>query len=297
MANSRLKEMLAHAGERMALDLRQRLVPHRGEQGVAREQVLREFLRAYLPKRFEVSTGFIFDAEGLVSEQIDIIIADSMVAPRFEAPGGSRFYPCEAVVAAGEVKTHVTTRRELWDAIAHLRTVSLLDRSAGGRSFCYRTGEPLDQRGNHLHRIFTFLMIVDRAPSAELTTEVLVDVVHRSEPYEWPNIIVAPEKYLVTFACDGGVCPNTEHARGISTISGDNFSEVLLRFYLYLSQAIVTTSVAQVSSWAYLGDLLPISGETIFAATNEDDEPPPYLSTLNMLPWTCPYGEGEDAEP
>lgn len=303
MGNSRLKEMIAHAGERMALDLRQRLIPHRGEQGVAREEVVRAFLRDYLPKRFEVSTGFIFDADGLVSEQIDIIIADSLVAPRFEAPGGIRFYPCEAVVAAGEVKTHVTTRRELWDAIAQLRSVSLLDRSANGRSFCYRTGEPLNQRGNYLHRIFTFVMILDRAPSEDLTTEVLTEVVQRSEHYEWPNIVVALQKYLVTYACDGGVCPNTEHARGIATVSSDTFSEgsdtfseVLMRFYLYLSQALAATSVAQVSSWAYLGDLLPISGSAICATTNDDGEPPPYLSTLNRMSWTNPYDYEDDEE-
>lgn len=117
MGNSRLKEMLVRAGKNMASDLDQRLIPHNGEQGASREEIVRAFLRAYLPKRFEVSTGFIFDADGRVSEQIDIIIADALVAPRFDAPGGTRFYPCEAVVAAGEVKTAVTSRRQLWDAI------------------------------------------------------------------------------------------------------------------------------------------------------------------------------------
>jgi hypothetical protein len=137
-------------------------------------------------------------------------------------------------------------------------------------------------------------MILDRAPSADLTTEVLLDVVHRSEPYEWPNVVVALEKYLITFACDDGVCPNTEHARGISVVGGNDFSETLLRFYLYLSQALTVTSVAQVSSWAYLGGLLPISGETMFAATSEEGEPPPYLSTLTMFPWKCPYDDAEE---
>jgi hypothetical protein len=252
MGNARLRDLLAHAGQRMALDLRQRLVPHRGEQGASREAIIREFLRAYLPKRFEVSTGFVFDADGRVSEQIDIIIADSLVTPRFEDPGGIRFYPCEAVVAAGEVRTAITSRTQLWDAITQLRSVSLLDRSANGRAVCYHTGEVIDHTHNHLHQIFTFLMILDRAPSSDLTTEVLLEVVHRSDSHEWPNIIVALEKYLVTYACDNGVCPNTEHARGISTITGNNASDTLLKFYLFLSQALTVTSVAQISSWAYL---------------------------------------------
>lgn len=291
MSNPRLKDMLMLAGRRMALDLRERLIPHRGELGASREESIREFLRAYLPKRFEVSSGFVFDANGLVSEQIDIIVADAFVAPRFEAPGGVRFYPCEAVVAAGEVKTSVTSRRELWDAISQLRSVTNLDRTANGRSICYHTGEPIDHTQNHLHRIFTFLLIIDRAPSASLTREVLLEVVHRSPPHLWPNIIVALEKYLITYHCDDGVCPNTEHARAIATVDGDDFAETLLRFYLFLSQAIAVTSVAQASSWAYLGGMFSFGSDLIYAATNDEGEPPPYLSTLEMFPWEFPFDD------
>ena len=55
MSNSRLKDMLSRAGVRMANELKERLVPHVGELGVAREEILRKFLRANLPRRFEVT--------------------------------------------------------------------------------------------------------------------------------------------------------------------------------------------------------------------------------------------------
>lgn len=278
----------------MALDLHERLVPHLGERGASREEVVRDFLRSYLPKRFEVSTGFVFDSSGQVSEQIDIIIADSTVAPRFETTGGIRFYPCEAVVAAGEVKSSVSSRRELWDAFSQLRSVAILDRSAGGRAHCFRTRKPIDQRRNHLHRIFTFLVMTDRVPKAELTRDVLLAAIHRSESYQWPNITVALDRYLVTYHCDEGVCPNTEHARGLSVVQGGDSLDTLLSFYVYLSQAITVTSVAQVSSWAYLGDLFEIAGDVYYAATEAEGEPPPYLSAHDTLPWTYPFEDDND---
>lgn len=296
MSNTRLRDMLVYAGRRMALDLRERLVPHSGELGASREESIRSFLRTHLPKRFEVSSGFVFDADGKVSEQIDIIIADSLVAPRFEAPGGVRFFPCEAVVAAGEVKTAVTSRRELWDAFSQLRSVTVLDRSANGRAVCHRTGEPIEHTQNYLHRIFTFLFMIDRVPTTHLVEEVLVDVIHRSPSHHWPNIIVALDKYLVTYHCDDGVCPNTGHARAIATLDQQDPNSTLLRFYLFLSQAISVTSVAQVSSWAYLGDLLDFKSHVIYPATNPDSEPSPYLDTLEVFPWECPYdAQSKDA--
>ena len=89
------------------------MIPHNGELGVAREEIVREFLRANLPKKWEISSGFVFDANGDISEQLDVIIADTTASPGFAAASGVRIYPCEAVAAVGQVKTSVTSRRDL----------------------------------------------------------------------------------------------------------------------------------------------------------------------------------------
>lgn len=96
-----LEDMLTCAGKRMREDLAQRMVAHPGELGVGREEVIRRFLRSYLPLRFDISTGFVFDSKGYVSKQLDIIIANALVCPRFETAGGIRFYPCESVDGGG----------------------------------------------------------------------------------------------------------------------------------------------------------------------------------------------------
>src|SRR2546430_2073339 len=96
-----LERLLAEASEIMAAKLRSKLLAHPGELGAAREQVVRDFLSAHLPRRFAVSTGFAFDCAGAVSGQLDIVIYDADICPRFEVPGGKFLFPCEAVLAVG----------------------------------------------------------------------------------------------------------------------------------------------------------------------------------------------------
>lgn len=50
---------------------------HPGENGRNKEDILVEFLRNYLPKRYSIGTGFIFDSEKGRSNQTDIIIYDA----------------------------------------------------------------------------------------------------------------------------------------------------------------------------------------------------------------------------
>ena len=289
MSNERLKELLSRAAIRMADELKERLIPHNGELGAAREEIVRQFLRANLPKKYEVSSGFVFDANGNISDQLDVIIADTMTCPGFAAAGEARLYPCEAVVAVGQVKTNVTSQRQMWDTFENLRSVCLLDRTANGQAVCSTTGEPIDYENNFRHRIFTFVLILERALGGEIARKLILEVVHRSGPHLWPNVVLALEKYLITYHCDGGVCPNTHDARGISLIETKTFADGIVRLYVYLSQALAVTSVSHLSSFAYLSELLPMGGDTVYSAANREGEPPPLLSSLEMHSWKFPF--------
>ncbi len=113
MTRFTLEMMIRAAGARMRADLSERLTDHPGELGVGREEIIRRFLRAYLPSRFDVSSGFVFDSTGSVSRQIDIVITDRLVCPRFETAGGIKYFPCESVVAVGQIKSALTSAAEL----------------------------------------------------------------------------------------------------------------------------------------------------------------------------------------
>lgn len=176
----------------------------------------------------------------------------------------------------------------MWDALTNLRSATALDRSAGGRALCDRSGAPIDHRREHLDRVFSFLFIVDKVLEADSTREVLLDFAQQTHPHEWPNLVVALDRYLITYACDDGVCPNTIHARGIAVSEAKDPSDSLLEFYVFLSQAVSSTRVARVSSWHHLRKALAIDADVIYSLT---DEPPPYLSTLGGLPFRYPYDD------
>lgn len=211
-----LEELLRDAGARMATDLKQRLVGHPGEAGTDREEVLRRFLRAHLPKRFEIATGFAFDSAGNVSKQLDVIIADAQCNSCFETVGGTRYYPSEAVVAVGQVRSSVTPSKELLSAFENLESAKALDRTGNGRAVDNTYDETLDHKSNYLHQVFTFLFITDRSLSVDAVREKLLDYISTRSPHLWPNVILALDRYLVTYCCLDGVCPNTMHARGVA---------------------------------------------------------------------------------
>lgn len=277
MSNLNLTDMLKAASKRMSNDLKERLISHPGELGADREEILRSFLQAYLPKRFEISNGFVFDSKGNLSQQLDIIIADSLVCPRFETFGGTRIYPCECVVAVGQVKSSITSTTKLHEALDNLRSVKSLDRSAGGNAIDSESDEVLDPLTNHLHQIFTFLFITDKSLLADSVSDELIDYVHNYEPHLWPNIIFALDHYLITFCCDNGVCPNPMDARGIAIQQVSEDQDILLRLYLLLGGAIEVTRVSGLPYWEYLHN---INQWNAMVWHSSSEYPPPLLSSL-----------------
>lgn len=63
------------------------------------------FLKSFLPNRYEVSKGFVFDSAGGVSEQIDLIVFDPLHSPLIhETENGEKYVMAESVYAVFEVK-------------------------------------------------------------------------------------------------------------------------------------------------------------------------------------------------
>jgi len=272
-------DLVKAAGTRMRMDLAERFIAHPGELGADREEIVRQFLRSYLPKRFDVSTGFAFDSKGDVSQQLDIVISNSLVCPRFETTGGRRYFPCESIVAVGQVKSSVDTREESHKAMANLESVKALDRSADGKAFDSKFQEELDPTRNHLHQIFTFLFITGASLSQQTAHEEFIDYVLSRPAHVWTNVVLALDKYLMTFCCDGGICPNPLDARGVAIQPATSDHELLMRFYLLLGAALEVTRVSSLPYWQYLHTATSWSAEVWYSCA---DDPSPYLSSITL---------------
>lgn len=57
------------------------LLEHPVTKGEHCESAWIDFFRSFLPNKYAVDKGFVFDYRGNVSEQIDIIIYDTLYAP------------------------------------------------------------------------------------------------------------------------------------------------------------------------------------------------------------------------
>jgi len=75
--------------------------------GILTEEILRDFLKDYLPKSVSVSQGFIIYSDGNLSKQCDIIIYDSMNYALKYKLNDIVIVPFDSVICVIEVKTTI----------------------------------------------------------------------------------------------------------------------------------------------------------------------------------------------
>lgn len=87
---------------------RQFIKKHNPTIGILTEEILRSFLKTYLPKSVSVEQGFILSQTGEMSKQCDILIYDSNLYAPFYRINDIVVVPSDSVIAVVEVKTTLT---------------------------------------------------------------------------------------------------------------------------------------------------------------------------------------------
>ena len=87
-----------------------RNISHPGTKGDATELGWIKMLNTYLPKRYQVDKAFVLDADGHLSEQIDIVVFDRQYSPFLFNQDGAIYIPAESVYAVIEVKQDLTKK-------------------------------------------------------------------------------------------------------------------------------------------------------------------------------------------
>jgi len=106
---------------------------HAGLKGRANEEILRIFLKQYLPKNLDISTGILVDSNGNKSKQLDIIVSDAAKTPILFQSGEVRVIPVECAYAVIEVKAFLD-KTELEKCYANMDSVKSLEKKAFYRS-------------------------------------------------------------------------------------------------------------------------------------------------------------------
>ena len=108
------------------------LIDHPVTKGEQCESAWIDFFRGFLPNKYAVDKGFVFDSKGTISEQIDIIIYDALYTPLvFCTDSGEKFVTAESVYAVFESKPTID-KTKLEYADKKIRSVTSLYRTSRG---------------------------------------------------------------------------------------------------------------------------------------------------------------------
>ncbi|MBE6835231.1 MAG: hypothetical protein E7515_03145 [Ruminococcaceae bacterium] len=81
---------------------------HPTTKGDHREAAWIDFFRSFLPSKYAIDKGFVFDAKGGISEQIDIIIYDALYTPLiYTTDAGEKYITAESVYAVFDSKPKI----------------------------------------------------------------------------------------------------------------------------------------------------------------------------------------------
>ncbi len=113
--------------------------------GDAMEHPVRDQLEQILPRGIGVGSGFVVDSKGGTSKQTDVILYEKDICPVFSInkTAGTSYYPCEGVIAVGQVKS-ILDAPKLKEEFLKIASVKALERHLVHNFMPHpTTGEPI----------------------------------------------------------------------------------------------------------------------------------------------------------
>lgn len=248
---------------------------HPGEYGTYREELCKEFLRFFIPFKFAIDDGFLINHSNEISKQCDIIVFDDNSPPLIETYANQRFFPIEAVVGLGEVKSTLN-KKGLKEAINKLARNKALRSNIRQRFFKRSESQemgdiPFDPTLNPEDNIFSFLICqkfdfqFKNLPN-EIDQMYESDIAHNHRH----NLILSLEDGLLAYRDRKGKTMNAYFFRstkfdkgGYKTavryhknrlvICSDEKDDHIKDFCHYLFEGIKSTTILQTDILKYLG--------------------------------------------
>ena len=160
------------------------LATHPGAVGSGKEKSAIEKLQLLLPEGVGVGSGFVYDQDGNVSGQCDIVLYEKDYCLRAIINGdeGNAYYNCESVIAVGEIKSRLQ-RAEFEDCLSKFERLSRLKRGGFEKpirrqflSKTTRTSWAAYPEG--LDHIFKFII----SEKVEMSPNLICDVIAKTKP-------------------------------------------------------------------------------------------------------------------
>lgn len=151
-----------------------------------------------MPSTFGVSTGFVVDALGGKSKQVDVVVYRTDYHPILEI-GRVKHFMVESVVAVLEVKAAIDSQADLNQALENIASVKRLDRSCLGHNY-----EVIDwKRQNFIdpknQGIQLFGGIVTEKSLAKDFSKDYHTWLKAHPRHEWPNLYVDVHRFTARY--------------------------------------------------------------------------------------------------
>jgi hypothetical protein len=105
------------------------LLGHPGLKGAGNEAILRDLIKRFIPKKYDVDTGVIIDRTGRQSKQCDVVIYDALSYPALLSLTSVHLFPVDIVYATIEIKTTLDSEKAQL-ALDNIRSIRELTLSA-----------------------------------------------------------------------------------------------------------------------------------------------------------------------
>lgn len=175
-------------------------------------------LKDFLPERYTVGPIFAVDADGAMSEQIDVAVYDRQYSPLwFGSKSGFDIVPVEAVYAVFEVKptintTYITAARAKVASVRRLRRTSAPIKHAGGAygaidpSAKHIIGGLLAANGSWTDRASTIAKLKEHLPPVGLDESLDIGIAVEMVSFDYTPVPVElgsrEEEILLEFSAE-----------------------------------------------------------------------------------------------
>ena len=208
-----LNDLFESAQRKMVAELSgiRQAVDHGGVLGDETEFAWVKFLDRMLPNRYQARDGFVVDADGGRSDQIDVIVFDRQYSPPLFQAEKVQYVPAEAVYAVFEVKQRINPTN-LKAATAKAASVRRLRRTTARIPTADGVLEP-----KVLHRIIAGVLALSIDKPATLGSTVRRQMVGVSE-YERLDLGCAIQDGSFTVDYEESTTPTVSLSAGQSSL-------------------------------------------------------------------------------
>lgn len=243
-----LKKSIHAAAKKMQIDFEEvtENISHMGERGSSREEILLNYLKKYIPIKYEMNNGIVIDGTGQQSRQQDIVIYDAFNSPVLLNMQSTKMIPIESVFSVIEVKSSLN-KTEMNKCVSNISSVKSLIKNC------------LDEGGSPTAG---FVFAFTSSTSLETLLDNLVEANTQVEKHKHISAVCVLDKGIIVNLSKKGLeditlLPNEDSIPAIVKNTAENN---LMLFYLLLMQYLNQTSVSapNLLKYANAGELINI---------------------------------------